>query len=103
MKLSFVEKEVLPDFLPENKKAGRKSRRKKGDRLKADEIKKRKEIILQLITENCFITINEMVEKLEISRGMVESAIKNLKDEGKLAREGSTKAGKWIVKNDKGV
>ena len=41
-----------------------------------------------------------MVEKLEISRGMVESAIKNLKDEGKLAREGSTKAGKWIVKND---
>ena len=59
LKLSFVEKEVLPDFLLENKKDGRKSGRKKGDRLKADEIKKRKEIILQLITENCFITINE--------------------------------------------
>lgn len=39
--------------------------------------------------KNCFITINEMVE----------NTIKNLKDVGKLAREGSTKAGKWIVKN----
>lgn len=37
LKLSFVEKEVLPDFRPENKKDGRKSGRKKGDRLKADE------------------------------------------------------------------
>lgn len=101
MKLFFEENEVLPDFLPENKKDGRKSGRKKGDRLKADEIKKRKEIILQLIKENCFITINEMVEKLEISRGMVENAIKNLKDERKLVREGSTKAVKRIVKNDK--
>lgn len=103
LKLSFVEKEVLPDFLPENKKSGRKPGRKKCDGLKADERKKRKEIILQLISENCFITINEIVEKLEISRGMVESAIKNLKDEGRLVREGSTKAGRWIVKNDKGV
>lgn len=70
LKLTFVEKEVLPDFLPENKKDGRI----KGDRLIADEIKKRKEIILQLITVNCFVTINDMVEKLEVSRGMVESA-----------------------------
>ena len=29
LKLSFMEKEVLPDFLPENKKSGRKSGRKK--------------------------------------------------------------------------
>ena len=62
-------------------------------------MKKRKETILQVIRENCFITINEIVEKLGISRGMVESAIKNLKNEGRLAREGSTKAGKWIVKD----
>ena len=34
---------------------------------------------------------------------MVENAIKNLKDERKLVREGSTKAVKRIVKNDKGV
>ena len=99
LELSFVEREVLPDFLPENEKSGRKSGRKKSDRLKADEMKERKETILQLIRDNCFITINEIVEKLEISRGMVESAIKNLKNEGRLAREGSTKAGKWIVKD----
>lgn len=62
-------------------------------------MEKRKEIILQLIRENCFITINEIVEKMEISRGMAENAIRNLMDEGKLVREGSTKAGKWIIKD----
>ena len=72
---------------------------KKNGRLKSDELNKRKEAILQLIKENCFITINEIVEKLEISRGMAESTIRNLKDEGKLVREGSTKAGKWIIKD----
>ena len=99
LRLSFTEKEVLPDFLPEKEKHGRKSGRKKNERLKADEIKKRKETILQLIRENSSITINEIVEKLEISRGMAESTIRNLKSEGKLVREGSTKAGKWIIKD----
>ncbi len=98
LKLSFIEKEVLPDFLPESEKSGRKSGRKK---IKADEIEKRKETVLQLIKGNCYITVNELVEKLNLSRGMIESALKNLKLEGRLIREGSTKAGKWIVKEDK--
>lgn len=94
LKLSFMEKEVLP----ENKKSGRKSGRKK---IKTDEIEKRKEAVLQLIKENSYITVSELVEKLELSRGMAESTLKSLKLEGKLIREGSTKAGKWIVKADK--
>nr|WP_300788848.1 hypothetical protein [uncultured Acetatifactor sp.] len=36
LRLSFTEKEVLPDFLPEKEKHGRKSGRKNG-RLKSDE------------------------------------------------------------------
>lgn len=103
LKLSFVEKEVLPSFLPENKKDGRKDGRKNKDGVKADEVKKRKEEILQLINEDGFITVSNIVEKLDISRGKVESSIKKLKDEGRLMREGSTKAGKWIIRNDKEV
>ena len=57
--------------------------------------------MLQLIKENSYITVSELVEKLELSRGMAESTLKSLKLEGKLIREGSTKAGKWIVKADK--
>ena len=101
LKLFFVEREVLPDFLPENKKDGIKSGRKKGGMFKTDEIERRKETILQLMRENSFITMNEMAEKLGISRGMTESTVKDLKKEGRLVREGSTKRGKWIVKNDR--
>ena len=98
LKLSFIEKEVLPDFLPEREKYGRKSGRKK---IKADEIEKRKEVALQLIKEDGYITVNRLIEKMELSRGMVESVLKSLKREGRLIREGSTKAGKWIAKDNK--
>ena len=46
------------------------------------------------------LTLDKLFPLLNMSRKGVQKAIERLKENGKLSREGSTKAGKWIVKKD---
>lgn len=54
--------------------------------------------VINYLSEDGNLTLPEIAEKLQISLGGVEKIVRQLKKEGILSREGSTKAGKWIVK-----
>ena len=43
------------------------------------------------------ITIAELATELSVSLRSMERVIKKLKDQGRIAREGSTRVGKWVV------
>ncbi len=53
--------------------------------------------ILSLISENNKITIKELCEFLSMSESGIKKIIKKLKDENKLKRAGSLRAGYWEV------
>lgn len=54
--------------------------------------------VIRLLSDNGNLTLPEVADKLQLSLGGVEKIVRQLKKEGILSREGSTKAGKWIVK-----
>ena len=54
--------------------------------------------VIRLLSDNGNLTLPEIAEKLQLSLGGVEKIVRQLKIESILSREGSTKAGKWIVK-----
>jgi len=54
--------------------------------------------VIRLLSDNGNLTLPEIADKLQLSLGGVEKIVRQLKKEGILSREGSTKAGKWIVK-----
>ena len=54
--------------------------------------------VINYLSEDGNLTLPEIAEKLQLSLGGVEKIVRQLKKEGILSREGSTKAGKWIVK-----
>ena len=54
--------------------------------------------VIRLLSDNGNLTLPEIAEKLQLSLGGVEKIVRQLKKESILSREGSTKAGKWIVK-----
>ena len=54
--------------------------------------------VIRLLSDNGNLTLPEIADKLQLSLGGVEKIVRQLKKEGKLSPEGSTKAGKWIVK-----
>lgn len=53
--------------------------------------------VLLLIKENENITIKELCEIMSMSESGIKKVIKKLKDEGKLIRVGSLKAGHWDI------
>lgn len=55
-------------------------------------------IITNLIKNKPNITINEMVNTANLSKSTIKRIIKQLVDDGNIVREGSKKAGHWIVK-----
>ena len=57
----------------------------------------RKKIILKLIEENEKISIQQLVENIEVSKSTVERDLKELKEENKIEYIGSRKSGKWII------
>ena len=57
------------------------------------------EKMLKLIKENPTITQVQMSKVLGITRDGISYNIKQLKEKGIIEREGSTKNGKWIIKN----
>jgi len=54
--------------------------------------------ILLLMKENSKITINELCSIVSMSESGVKKVIRKLKDEERLTRAGSLKAGYWEVK-----
>ena len=65
-----------------------------GQKLNTEE---RKKIILKLIEENEKISIQQLVENIEVSKSTVERDLKELKEENKIKYIGSRKSGKWII------
>ena len=65
-----------------------------GQKLNTEE---RKNIILKLIEENEKISIQQIVENIEVSKSTVERDLKELKEEKKIKYIGSRKSGKWII------
>ena len=55
--------------------------------------------ILACIQENPSVTAREMSEITRIPIATVKRRLKELSDTGMLARDGSTKSGKWVIKN----
>ena len=66
-----------------------------GQKLNTEE---RKNIILKLIEKNEKISIQQLVENIEVSKSTVERDLKELKEENKIEYIGSRKSGKWIIK-----
>ena len=65
-----------------------------GQKLNTEE---RKNIILKLIEENEKISIQQIVENIEVSKSTIERDLKELKEENKIKYIGSRKSGKWII------
>ena len=65
-----------------------------GQKLNTEE---RKNIILKLIEKNEKISIQQIVEKIEVSKSTVERDLNELKEENKIEYVGSRKSGKWII------
>lgn len=71
-------------------------------RIKTDEtVEKTREKIVQLISENPTITIEEMAVIIDITSKGVEYNIDKLKKEGILKRVGPAKGGHWVVTSEK--
>ena len=55
------------------------------------------ERIITILSDNPQTTRNELAIKLNISADAVKRKLDKLKKEGRIKRQGSTKAGKWVV------
>ena len=80
---------------------GDKKGDKKGDSKaikKGDEIARRVEDVYELIVSDNTISIPEIMEKLSITKKQTETAIRKLKESGRLSREGKTSGGRWVTK-----
>ncbi len=62
------------------------------------EIRSSRERLISLLHENPYLTLAEIAEIIGLTRDGVKKIADKLRAEGILSREGSTKAGKWIVK-----
>ena len=69
-----------------------------GQKLNTEE---RKNIILKLIEKNEKISIQQIVESIEVSKSTVERDLNELKEENKIEYIGSRKSGKWIIHTHK--
>ena len=56
------------------------------------------EKVISLLKSNGELTLPEVAQQLNLSLGGIEKIVRQLKRDGRLVREGSTKAGRWIVK-----
>ena len=63
------------------------------------EIKSNIDKVIYILARNNSITLSEVAKLIGLSRIGVQKITNKLKKEGKLTREGSTKSGKWIVKD----
>lgn len=53
--------------------------------------------LLEVVSDNCDLTLPEIAEILKVSVPTVSNSVKILKEMGRLSRSGSRKTGKWVV------
>ena len=56
------------------------------------------DVVLKMLEDNPNINLQDIADKLNMTRRGVQKITDKLKSEGRLMREDSTKSGKWIVK-----
>ena len=56
--------------------------------------------VLLLLNANPSITANDIAEQIGLSKRGVEKQIKKFRDLGILSRQGSDKAGVWVIKEE---
>ena len=61
------------------------------------ELTERQSVILEMITEESFVTIPEMSLKTGVATRTIKRDIENLQSSGILTRKGGRKDGEWIV------
>ena len=62
-----------------------------------DDIQKTPDKILSLIQTNPYITKNEMASALNLSVPAISKQLAQLKNQGRIRREGPDKGGHWVV------
>ena len=80
-----VEIPIHPDFLNKNEPQNEPQNKINGQ-------------IIELIKENHNISRKEMAEKLGCSMSTIKRALADLRKEGRLMYEGSSRKGYWIIK-----
>lgn len=61
---------------------------------------KTRDAILQLIANDGSITSREMANRLSINRSAISKHLKKMQEENIIRREGSARAGRWVVINN---
>lgn len=84
---------VHEGFLKEEPKRSRKGAEKEPKKGA-----KRKQVILEILKENPTMTQTQLMEEMRLTRKQVQKDMKELQEEGVLAREGSNRNGQWVVK-----
>jgi ATP-dependent DNA helicase RecG len=79
-----------------NDKVGDKVGVKVGDKV-GDNLTENQNLILQYMTENQYITANELAAKVNISKRKIEENIAKLRQKGIIQRVGAAKTGHWEV------
>lgn len=62
--------------------------------------KSNRDKVINLLITNGKLTIPEIASFLKLSVGGIEKIVRQLKQDGILYREGSNKAGKWVINKD---
>ena len=62
------------------------------------ELSERQEIIINLIRQNPFVTIQEMSQKINVATRTIIRDIEDLQSERIIIREGGRKKGRWVIK-----
>ena len=76
---------------------GREKGQEKGHNKKADEIRDRADKVLKLITENPFMTLEEIASEIGITVKQTRTAIEFLKETKRINRDGSSRKGRWVI------
>jgi len=63
-----------------------------------DEVTDGESAVLELLLKDGRLTMPKLADMLFVSRKTIATRIKRLKEKGLLEREGSDRAGRWIVK-----
>ena len=63
-----------------------------------EEMKESNQKIISAMQKNPMVTIRELQEITGLSESGVKKIIRQLKEEGILSRQGSDKAGVWVIK-----
>lgn len=63
----------------------------------SSETERRADALLRLLAANPTLSIAQMAEELGVSRPTIDRTIASLRAAGRLSREGSRRAGRWVV------